>query len=137
MATVAYTIVPPPSSGGQTVSEFPDGVRVVTWGPMANTDIGTPYAAPHRSDKSVQATGTFGVGGTVTIEGSNNPDSATAAFSTLHDPSVTTALTLVSGAATSLKQVLENTWFIRPNITGGDGTTSVTVRMLIQTVARR
>ena len=127
MAVIGYVIESPPDG-----AIFPEGVRVVKWTPLANADTGAPYTAPQFSDKSVQISGTFGVGGTVLIEGSL-VSNGTAVWGTLNDPNGNT----LSVTAAKVEAVLENTYQIRPNVTAGDGTTALTVRMLISTVARR
>lgn len=45
---------------------------MVTWPALANGDDGTPISFSQYTDKSVQVSGTFGVGGTLRFEGSNN-----------------------------------------------------------------
>lgn len=77
------------------------------------------------SDKTVQVTGTFGAGGSVQIEGSNDGG---ATWHVLNDPQGTA---LVFTAAKT-EAILENTQLIRPNVTAGDGTTLLNV-LLIET----
>lgn len=94
-------------------------VSTTTWTPLANGDTGSPESPGRLSDRSVQIKGTFGAGGSVTIQGSN--DNVT--WQTLRDPAGL-ALTFTSA---DLKQILENTNYVRPNVTAGDGTTALTV----------
>lgn len=94
-------------------------VSSTTWTPLANGDSGTPETPGRLSDRSVQIKGTFGAGGTVSIQGSN--DGIT--WSILRDPAGV-ALTFT---AADLKEILENTVFVRPLVTAGDGTTALTV----------
>lgn len=94
-------------------------VSTTTWTPLANGDTGTPESPGRLSDRSIQIKGTFGAGGSVTIQGSN--DNVT--WATLRDPAGL-ALTFTSA---DIKEILENTNFIRPNVTAGDGTTALTV----------
>jgi cystathionine beta-lyase family protein involved in aluminum resistance len=92
---------------------------VLTWGPMANSDTGAPVSLPGYCDRSIQASGTFGSGGSVAFEGSNDgvnyyalpsPGGSTIAITTAAiDPCTTAVL------------------WIRPHVTAGDGTTSLTV----------
>lgn len=96
--------------------------RVDAWGPLANTDTITPLALPIDADRSVQFEGTFGAAGVFALQGSN--DGVT--YHTLHDP----LGNAISTGVSALFQVSENTWYIAPLITGGDGTTSVTVSVL-------
>ena len=107
------------------------GAKIFKWTGLLNTDTGTPLDASVYSDRSFQAIGTFGAGGTVTMEGSNLPAGGT--MSSLHQVDGTTALTLATGAA-SLKTNAEATMWIHPNVTAGDGTTSLDVYAFINTV---
>lgn len=128
-----YTITLPPTSGGQTISEFPDGVRVITWVLTSADPDGTPYIAPHRSDKSVHFLGTVGTA-TFALQGSNEVAAAPTSWVTLTDPSSTA----ISGTVLPrLEQVLENTYQVRPSLTTPGAGATVTVYLLITTQARR
>jgi hypothetical protein len=98
-----------------------DGYLVV-WGPMQNGDTGTFQIEPGFADRSVQVTGTFGAGGTVAIEGSNDGVNGYV----LNTP-FGVALNITQA---SIEEILEATWQIRPHVVSGDGTTSVIVSML-------
>ncbi len=89
-------------------------------------DSGAPFACPNYTDKSIQVFGTFG-GATVTIQGSNVIDSPT--YATLNDPSGTSLAITSAG----IKQVLENTYWIRPIVSGGDTTTDLDIYLLAST----
>ncbi len=94
----------------------------IQWTPLTTTNTdGLPFDTLDFADISVQVLGTFGAGGTVAIEGCNQATPAT--WATLNDPQGN-ALT-VTGA--KIEQILEMPRWIRPNVTGGDGTTSLTV----------
>lgn len=123
------TITPSVLSG--TNNGIPVGTYVVTWGPMANGDVGSPFLCCNFPDKSVEVSGTFGAGGTVTFQGTNMVTSPT--YSTLRDATGAT----LSITATDLRSILENPLQVRPNITAGDGTTSLTVSLVCTTIARR
>ncbi|PWT71729.1 MAG: hypothetical protein C5B59_17270 [Bacteroidetes bacterium] len=103
------------------------GVHKTVWTNMPNGNTGDPQSAPTFNDKSVHVTGTFGAGGSITIEGSNDGVNWLA----LHDPT-NAAITLT---AAGMREILENPLWIRPNVTAGDGTTSLTIT-LIQRGAR-
>ena len=105
--------------------EGDDSVVVVQWTGLLNGDTGAPAQLTKYADRSVQIAGTFGAGGTALIEGSN--DGST--YATLNN----TTGTALSLTTPQIKQVLENTLLIRPNITAGDGTTTLTVTALIRT----
>lgn len=132
MATIPFTVaIPTYAHGGNAPSSF-----IVTWGPMANGDDGKPFVCPNRADKSIQVLGTFGAGGNAKIEGTNkqayNPDGSaialvTADYATLNDPQANA----LDVTAAKIEQVLENPNAIRPRITAGDGTTALTIIMVV------
>ena len=99
---------------------------LLQWGPMANGDVGGPfdYKFYLYADRTVQLVGTFGAGGTCLIEGSLDGNT----YNTLSD-SNGVALSLTAGA---IKVVTEVPRYIRPRISAGDGTTSLTVTMLMR-----
>lgn len=99
------------------------GVHKASWTGLLNGDSGDFVEASYLSDKSIQVQGTFGVGGTLIFEGSN--DSGVTAF-TLNDPQGN-PLSFTTG---KIEQVLENTQMVRPRVTAGDGATSLTVLMV-------
>src|SRR5262245_37783298 len=107
------------------------GIRLVKW-VLANGDSGKPISGWTHSDRTIQIYGTFGVGGSVQPEGSNDFQSAGATFVQLRDPSGL-SITLTSAG---LKQILEHTYWIRPRCTAGDGTTALTVIMCLSTTGR-
>jgi len=92
------------------------GVRLVEWQLTRDGDTGLQVSLPNYPIKSVQVKGSFS-GATVTIQGSN---ATTPSWVTLNDAGGT-ALTFTSGA---VKQIRENTYWIRPIVTGGDANTS-------------
>lgn len=98
--------------------------QLIQWTGLLNGDTGLPVDCNAFGDRSIQVTGTFGAGGSVRPEGSN--DGTT--FAQLRDPTST----LMALTATDLKQILECSNFIRPNVTAGDGTTSLTVSVFVR-----
>jgi hypothetical protein len=105
-------------------------LKVIQWRLMARTDTGQPYEfSAHYADKSVQVDGTFGVGGKCAIEGSNYNTSPV--WAVLNDAQGNAAEII----AANIKQLLEITKQIRPNISAGDGTTALNVTMVIATSA--
>jgi hypothetical protein len=104
-----------------------DGV-VVTWGPMANGDIGVAVDdqsnVSGHADRTVQAEGVFGAGGNVAITGSIDGVN----YEVLNDPS-STPLNITSP---KIRSILEAPRSIRPQVTAGDGTTSVTVSIFMR-----
>lgn len=96
------------------------GVHQTVWPNMGNADSGIAQSGGALSDKSVQATGTWG-GATLVLQGSN--DGTT--WFTLNDP----AGTDISFTANGLMQILEGVRYIRPVTSGGAGT-DVTVVLI-------
>lgn len=92
-----------------------------SWTGLGNGDTGKPVRVSHLADKTVMLDGTFGSGGSVDIEGSM--DNST--WEVLTDPQGN-AITLTTA---TVEAISENTRFIRPNVTAGDGTTSLNVRI--------
>lgn len=90
---------------------------------MANPDTGVviPKQLAAYADRTVQVAGTFG-GATVTVQGSNDGTN----FATLTDP-LGNALTITTA---TIKQVTEAVLQMRPAVTGGDGTTALTVTFM-------
>ncbi|MCL6456699.1 MAG: hypothetical protein K6T85_01710 [Gorillibacterium sp.] len=94
------------------------------WSGLRNGDSGQWYlvTCAKYPDKCVQVIGTFGTGGTVVIEGSNQYDNITD-YSTLSD---SFGDSLVFGAS-DIKQINQNPLAIRPRVTAGDSSTNVTI----------
>ena len=112
------------------------GVHIVEWRDMDTGDDGLPFVAPHYPDKSVQVTPVL-TDSTVTMQGSNDPDLVAATFGALHRADGSAgdlAITSTEGIEPAVP--LENTYAIRPVMTGGTNTDRI-VRMLINTSARR
>ena len=96
---------------------------------LANGDDGTPLDAMTYADKTVSVRGTFGAGGSVQIEGG---DAIAPSYSILND-SLGETNTLIFTAADT-RTILEHPGRIRPRVTAGDGTTSLTI--VIEGVSR-
>ena len=111
------------------------GTRRVVW-TLANGDVGAPVEAPDHAFKEIQVKGTFGAGGSVSLEGSLDAGTADGAladgsdrtWATLNDPQGN-ALTFTSAR---LERVQESTATIRPNVTAGDGTTALVVTVILK-----
>jgi hypothetical protein len=101
---------------------------IVTWPALANGDDGQPIELANFADRSVQVTGEFGVGGLVRIEGSINGTD----YAPLTDPQgnnldINTA---------KIEAISELVRWIRPRVTAGDGSTAITVTMLLKGATR-
>lgn len=112
----------------QVQKQVPDSLHhtcvIATWPAMALGDDGQPIELANFADRSVQVIGEFGVGGSVRIEGSINGTD----YAVLTDPQgnnldITTA---------KIEAITELVRWIRPVVTAGDGSTSLTVTMLLK-----
>ena len=101
---------------------------VATWANLANGDDGGPIELANFADRSVQVVGTFGVGGNVRIEGSLDGSN----YAVLTDPQGNN----LDVQAAKIEAITELVRWIRPRVTAGDGTTSLTVTMLLKGVTR-
>lgn len=106
---------------GTRTDGFTEGV-FETWTPLTTTNAdGSSATFVGAGDRVVQITGTFGVGGTVIVEGSLDGTN----WYGLKDPSSTA----ISFTAAGIKAILEAVPYIRPRVTAGDGTTSITAKI--------
>ena len=94
--------------------------KVLQWSGLLNGDVGNAIQVSDFGDKTVQFRGTFGVGGTIVLQGSNHPTTP-AVWETLTDPQGN----IISKTASALECVIENPVWIRPSVTAGDGTTDL------------
>jgi len=95
---------------------------LVAWNALQNGDDGDAIPFSQYADKSVQVTGVFGVGGVVTFEGSNDGVN----YSPLTDAQGND----LNFGTSKIEIVCEATYRVRPRVTAGDGTTSVSVILL-------
>lgn len=97
--------------------------RLATWTGLLNGDTGEPFLySDYGGDASVEVQGTFGVGGSITLEGSNNG----VTFYAMTDPQGNAITKTAAGIETAEEAPL----YIRPNVTAGDGTTTLQCRVL-------
>jgi len=99
---------------------------VVSWTGLTNTtsDDGSPAEMFGGADRSVQVHGTFGTNGTCLIEGSNDGTN----YYTLTDFQGN-ALSITSAKVDSIAEI---TRYVRPRISNGDGSTSLTVTIMMR-----
>lgn len=121
MAVVAYTILHPSATDPK---KFGDDVHIIQWVGLTNGDTGAPLQMAGSADRSVQVEGTFGAGGNVRIEGSNDKST----YRALTDPQGNP----LDVTAAKIEAVSELVFQLRPNVTAGDGTTSLTVSLLLR-----
>lgn len=107
-----------------TVAWVDDNTVKFTYTPMANGDVGAPIGPNHMefADRNVVVSGTFGAGGTATIQGSSDGASS---YQSLNDQS-DNALAITTAKNEQILQIAENT---RPSV-AGDGSTALTVIIL-------
>ena len=96
-------------------------VVVATWPTLTNSgaDVGAALCLADYGDKTFQVFGTLGAAGAVAIEGSNDGVNWCAISNRQG--------TAMSFTALSMNTSQDRPAFVRPRITAGDGTTSLTV----------
>jgi hypothetical protein len=117
MATITPSLTPLPSPG--EVAGYN-----VAWGPMANGDVGATLDMLFNADRSIQVEGTFGAGGQVQLQGSNDGVN----YRLVHDPQGN-PLTVTAPAVTHMIEIPR---LLRPAVTAGDGTTAITVTIFMK-----
>lgn len=122
MATVNPTVE-------QSVTDDPDVIRI-TWAALTTTNAdGAPCKFLQHADRTIQVAGTFGAGGTVVWEGSNDGTN----YVTLTDQSDNN----LSITTAKIEQIMQVPLMSRPRVTAGDGTTSLTVTVVMRRNTRR
>lgn len=101
-----------------------NSVAAVTWSNLTSASPdGSPFQWAEYADRSITVTGTFGAG-ILAMQGSNDNVN----WFTLHD----TTNTPLTATTAKLVQVLELTHYVRPIITGADGSTNLTVILVMR-----
>lgn len=115
---------------------FP-GVYLLAWTPILQGDTCSPgVVPPGHTDMSVHVYGTFGAADVIDIKGSN--DEGGAGMASLREPgNALLSSLLVTANGNQLRQILEACRVLQPVPTGGDGTTSLTIKIVCVTQARR
>lgn len=102
-----------------------NSVKMFVWTPLTTTNAnGAPAEWVSYADRCIHFTGTFGVGGTVKLQGSNDGVD----WQDLTDRQGTA----ISRTAASIKQVTEGTRYVRPFVSAGDGTTAITASLVMR-----
>jgi hypothetical protein len=104
-----------------TVNNSTVHALLVTWTGLLNGDQGDAIELPDWADRCIQITGTFGASGNMRFEGSLDGTN----WFPITDPQGN-AINLTAAGGEALTEV---TKYVRPNVTAGDGTTSLTVMM--------
>lgn len=94
------------------------GVHKTTWTGLLNGDDGAPQTGAQLPNKTVQVLGTFGVGGTIVIQASNDGGTTWHTAQDLQGNNV-------SFTAAGTKTIGTVADKLRPAVTGGDGTTDL------------
>lgn len=97
---------------------------MVAWSGLTVNDTGAPFVLSQYADRSAQVEGTFGAGGVVVIEGTNDGIN----WRTLNDP-YSIAISISTPKIQAISELVSK---IRPRVISGDGTTSVTISMLMR-----
>lgn len=104
-------------------------IIAMSWGPMKFGDNCVPIVSGSLVDHSIQAEGTFGIGTSVTLLGSNDATTTTNGnYHALTDPYGTT----INIQSPAIKQSTEVTAWIKPAITAGDGSESIVATVSIR-----
>jgi len=104
-----------------TVNDY-DTYREVVWAGLLTGDDGGWLALSKWPDKTMEISGTFGTA-TLTLEGP-------AAGNVLEDQNGTN-LSFTSASTELSKAIVQNPSQMRPKNTGGDGSTNLTVKLII------
>lgn len=100
-----------------------DGRVKYNWPGLLNTDSGSGMGTmEHVSNYTVQAVGTFGAGGSVALQGSNDGTN----FIAMDDAGGTT----IAMTTTKIWRISHMPQFVKPVVTAGDGTTSLAVNLI-------
>lgn len=94
---------------------------LVVWTGLDADDSGEPVQLPDFPDKTVTIEGTFSVGGSCTLQGSNDGTN----YYSLTDPQGNA----ITKTAAGIELVTENPKYIRPLVTAGDGSTAIEARL--------
>jgi hypothetical protein len=96
-------------------------VIAATWTGLtfATTDDGAPLGQPAWGERTVQVFGTFGVGGSLALEGSNN--------GTNWAPVANRAGSALVFTSAGINRIQDYPLYVRPRVTAGDGTTNLSV----------
>lgn len=98
--------------------------RVVSWATLANGDTGYPVAYGGAGARSIQIEGTFGTGGNVIIEGSNDGVN----YHTLNDLAGSALATITAAGIYFIQGEVR---YVRPRVSAGDGTTALTATLVV------
>lgn len=109
-----------------TAEHVGPGIVRIVWSGLtkATDDTGAPYSDYYTDGKIVQVEGTFGTGGSVSIQ--STLEATPTNYRTINDPQGN-ALTFTSAR---IEAVQEPNGVIRPAVTAGDNDTNLTVTLI-------
>jgi hypothetical protein len=138
MAIVQWQLEEPAWMGGLAVGvggavdELPKGVCVAKWPNMASGDVGAVFESPQHTEKHVTVGGVYGAGGMIRMEVQDVAlASVTPRYSVAKDSQGAPMVFTGADGNPETKSMKPVTFQVRPNCAAGDGTTSLTVRMLV------
>src|SRR5258706_4000685 len=99
-------------------------IIAVQWTPMKFGDTAQPIVSGALVDHSIQCEGLFGAGTNIQIQGSNDGQN----YHALTDPYSNT----INMGSAQLRQTTEDTVWIKPVISAGDGTANLTITVCIR-----
>lgn len=99
-----------------------------TWTGLLNGDTGAAIELDDWGDRTIQFTGTFGTGGTIVLQGSNDNSN----WFSLTDPQGNA----ISKTAAGMETVMETPRYTRVSVTAGDGSTSLTAILFARRTQR-
>lgn len=121
MATITPTISKVDQTNGKAA--------VITWADLTTTNAdGAPAEWADYADRTIQFHGTFGTGGTIKLQGSNDGTN----WYEITDPQGNA----ISKTAAGIEACTEVTRFVRPFVSAGDGTTSLTATLFLRRETR-
>jgi len=99
------------------------GVTLITWAALTAGDTGSPVSGAASADKTMQLFGTFD-GETMTMQGAM---AVAGTYIDMNDPQGNS----MAYTSADMEVILENPLYIRPSVSSGGGTTSLTVYVLM------
>jgi len=109
-------------------STLDGSVYYAVWTALLNGDSGSPVSGAEWADRTIQFAGTFGVGGSVKLQGTLDADPLSANYFDLTDGQGNA----ITKTAAGIESVIELCQWVKPVVTAGDGTTSINATMLMR-----
>lgn len=110
--------------GNAPRSNYGGNAIKATWTALLNSTTGDAFEGSNFIGVALQITGTFGAGGTLLLEGSNDGTN----YSTLDDAQGDP----VSITAASIVYLSQTPIYVRPRVSAGDVTTSLVATLLLR-----